>query len=80
MYMTLVLKVEVLAGSDLTAVAYDMCALSRQLGVLAEANFNAITLLARPTDNPLHLVDAYHDAIKNGRPIASAMMLDVMKQ
>lgn len=65
MLRTLTLKVELFAGTDIRDAACDMCELSDRISVMVEANFNSVKLWARPGDNPLKLVEAYHKALKS---------------
>ena len=64
MLKTFLLRVEPFAGSDITSVATELCQLADRVGVRCEAAFNDVKLWARPGDNPLRLVDAYHEAVK----------------
>lgn len=61
---SLTLKLELFVGTDVLSAASDLCQLSDRIGVLCEADFNGVKLWARPGDNPLRLVDAYHEQIK----------------
>lgn len=63
---SLTLKVELFAGTDVRDAACDMCMLSNRTGAMIEADFNGVKLWARPDDNPLKLVDAYHKQL-NGK-------------
>ena len=74
---TLVLKVELFAGSDIREAACDLCELSNRVGVMTEANFNSVKLWARPGDNPLKLVEAYDKEIKSGGTHKIAQARDV---
>lgn len=65
---TLTLKVELFAGTDVRDAACDLCTLANRVGVLVEADFNGVKLWARPDDNPLKLVDAYHKQLKSAFP------------
>lgn len=62
---TLTLKVALFAGTDIQDAARDLCELANRVGVLTEADFNSVTLLARPGDDSLKLVEAYHNALKS---------------
>jgi len=62
---TLTLKIELFAGTDVRNAACDLCELSNRIGVLVEANFNGVKLWARPGDNPLKLVDAFHQQLQS---------------
>lgn len=77
MLRTLTLKVELFAGTDIRDAACDMCELSDRIGVMVEANFNSVKLWARPGDNPLKLVEAYHKALKRGHSHKIAQARDV---
>lgn len=61
---TITLKLELFAGTDVRDAASDLCQLADRIGVLCEADFNGVKLWARPGDNPLRLVDAYHEQLK----------------
>lgn len=64
MLKTFVLQVEPFAGSDIQAVSMELCQLADRVGVRCEAAFNGVKLWARPGDNPLRLVDAFHAELK----------------
>jgi len=64
MLKTFVLQVEPFAGSDIQAVSMELCQLADRVGVRCEAGFNGVKLWARPGDNPLRLVDAFHAELK----------------
>lgn len=61
---TITLKLELFAGTDIRDAASDLCQLADRIGILCEANFNGVHLWARPGDNPLRLVDVYHEQLK----------------
>lgn len=61
---TITLKLELFVGTDVRDAASDLCQLADRIGVLCEADFNGVKLWARPGDNPLRLVDAYHEQLK----------------
>ena len=65
---TLTLKLELFAGTDVRDAASDLCQLADRIGVLCEADFNGVKLWARPGDNPLRLVESYHEALKKPTP------------
>ena len=77
MLRTLTLKVELFAGTDIRDAACDMCELSDRISVMVEANFNSVKLWARPGDNPLKLVEAYHKALKSEHSHKIAQARDV---
>lgn len=62
---SLTLNLDLFAGVDITDAASDLCQLSSRVGVLCVADFNGVKLWARPGDNPLHLVDAYHTQLQS---------------
>ena len=64
MLKTFVLQVEPFAGSDVRDVAVELCELADRVGARCEAPFNGVKLWARPGDNPLRLVDAFHAQMK----------------
>ena len=64
MLKTFVLQVEPFAGSDIQAVSMELCQLADRVGVRCEAAFNGVKLWARPGDNPLRLVEAFHVELK----------------
>lgn len=66
MLRTFLVQVEPFAGSDVTAVATELCQLADRIGVRCEAKFNGVKLWARPGDNPLRLVEAFDREL--GRP------------
>lgn len=59
---TLMLKVEVLAGSDIQEVAQGICSLADTLGILIEAQFNSALLLAAPGNKPEKIIEMYRIA------------------
>lgn len=62
---TLTLKLELFVGTDVRDAASDLCQLAGRVGVLCEADFNGVKLWARPGDNPLRLVDSYHEQMRS---------------
>lgn len=62
---TFVLQVELFAGSKINDVSVALCQLAGLVGVRCEARFNGVKLLARPGDNPLRLVEAFHAELQN---------------
>lgn len=56
---SIILKVELFAGTDIKDAAIDLCALAERVGVLCEASFNGVKLWARPGDSPQVMVDKY---------------------
>lgn len=73
----LVLKVELFDGADVHDAACDLCMLAKRVGVLVEADFNGVKLLARPDDSSVRLVRAYHEQLKNKCPVKIAQACDV---
>lgn len=65
MLKTFVVRVELFAGTDVRDAASEMCQLADRIGVRCEASFNGVKLWARPGDNPLRLVDAYHEQLQS---------------
>lgn len=61
---TLRLKMEPIAGSDVRDVAVELCAAADRIGVMCEAQFNDVSLVARPGCNPLRLCEAYQQEIQ----------------
>lgn len=76
MLRTLTLKVELFAGTDIRDAACDLCELANRIGVMTESNFNSVKLWARPGDNQLKLVEAYHDQLKNKHQHKIAQAMD----
>lgn len=64
MLKTFMLKVEPFVGSDVRDVAVELCQLADRVGVRCEAGVNGVKLWARPGDNPLRLVEAFHEQLK----------------
>ena len=64
MLKSFTLKVEMFAGTDIREAASDLCELADRIGVRCEAQFNGVKLWARPGDNPLRLVEAFHVELK----------------
>lgn len=65
MLKTFTLKLELFAGTDVSDAASEMCQFADRIGVRCEAMFNGVKLWARPGDNPLRLVDAYHEQLQS---------------
>lgn len=61
---TLILRIELFAGTDVRDVAHDLCRLADRTGVLCEAECNGVKLWARPGDNPVRLLDAFGEQLK----------------
>ena len=74
---TMIVKVELFAGTDIDDAAHDMCRLAGRIGVLCEAPFNGVKLWARPGDNPAKLVEAFHTELQSKRPYKIAQARDV---
>ena len=74
---TITLKVEPFAGTDIRDAACDLCELAGRVGVLVEAQFNGVKLWARPGDNPLKLVDAFHLQLQSKHTHKIAQARDV---
>ena len=72
MLSSFVLRVEPFAGSDVRLVASELCQLADRIGVRCEARFNGVLLWARPGDNPLRLVDAFHEQLKGANTVKIA--------
>ncbi len=56
---TIALKVEFLAGCEISEAAAELCELADRFGVLLEADFNGTRLLARPGDDWRKVVGYY---------------------
>lgn len=63
----LILKVEVLAGTDIRDVATDLCQLAVQLNMVCETSFNNVTLMADPHSNPVRLAESYYKCVLRER-------------
>lgn len=59
-----IFKIEFVAGTDVEDACMDMCKLARKLDMRIETKFNGVTIWARPTDNPLDIVRAFHEELK----------------
>ena len=57
---TLALKVEILGGQDIKDACESMCALSKQLNMAIESDFNGFRLLAYPGTKPATIKMAYN--------------------
>ena len=55
----LMLRVEVLAGTDLHDAAYSICELAGRAGIRINSSFNGVVLVARPGDKYQKLIDVY---------------------
>lgn len=69
-----ILKVDFLGGTDIEVACMDMCKLARKLDMRIETKFNGVTVWARPNDNPLDVVKAFHEELSKpvGYKIAQA--------
>lgn len=68
MNISIILKVELIPGTDIDDAASDMCELANRVGTLVEANFNGVKLWARPGDKPLKLAEDYYIQLQSMRP------------
>ena len=57
--MNIIIKVELLAGTDIKDASIDMCTLANDVGCMIESNFNGMTLFATRNTVPEDLVDEY---------------------
>jgi hypothetical protein len=57
--MGMILKVDVVAGTDVKDAARQMIGLAGMLGVMIETSFNGVTLLARWDDTPERIAGEY---------------------
>lgn len=62
---TFVLPLKVFVGSNVSDVCSELCQLADRIGVRCEVDFNGVTLWARPGNDPLRLVDAFHDQLRS---------------
>ncbi len=56
---SVMMKVELIAGTDIRDACCDVCELANRMGCLIEARFNGVRLWAREGDNPLTLEEEY---------------------
>jgi sugar/nucleoside kinase (ribokinase family) len=68
------LRLEASPGSDIRDAAESAARVSRQLGVLVTFDFNGVQVYVRLDDRPHDVVDAYHQALKDGSKWAFAKM------
>ncbi len=68
------MKIEPYAGSDIKDVCNEAVRIAKKLYVDIWFEFNGVQVLARPTDNPLKIVDDFHRSInsKSKHKIATA--------
>ena len=57
--MNLIIKVELLAGTDIRDACYDICELAQRSSCMIESNFNGMTLFATSNSKPEDLIDEY---------------------
>lgn len=69
---TIVLKVELFAGTDIRDACCDLCELANRVGTTVEGMFNGVHLWAIEGSNPLMLVEAYEREIKTDRTVKIA--------
>jgi hypothetical protein len=60
---SLSLKVELFPACAIDDAARDLCTLSERIGCLCEAEFNGVTLWARPGDNPRQIARHYMELV-----------------
>ena len=61
---TIALKVEFLAGCEISEAAAELCELADRFGVLLEADFNGKRLLVRPGSDWRDLVAGYNSRLR----------------
>lgn len=68
----LILKVEALAGTDISEACKEMCELATKTNVNVAAKFNGVSLHCRPNGNPSSLADKFHEELNSKHPIKMA--------
>lgn len=63
--MTLSLKVEVMAGSNIESASKELKALADRIGVLVEAQFNEVLLMMPPDGDADALTRSFYRALKS---------------
>ena len=58
--MSLIIKAEELAGSDIKDTAKEMIVLAKNIGATIEVNFNGVKLFAKPNGSHDRIVENYH--------------------
>ena len=60
---SIIMRVEVSAGTDIKDTCYDLCELAAKLGCVVIADFNGVKVFAHPGDNPTELAEAWNEAL-----------------
>lgn len=69
---SIILPVELLAGTDIRDACCDICELANRVGCTVEGNFNGVKLWACEGGNPLTLMGRYHEAQASDRTVKIA--------
>jgi hypothetical protein len=65
------ITVEGKPGADIKDICYDICVLSRKLGIGVDCKCNGITVMARPDSDPIRLYEAWEATLKTKRTCAT---------
>ena len=60
----LLLKVEIIAGTDIGEAAEELCKFSQELNAMLESNFNGVLLLVTPRTTTHDILYRYDRAIR----------------
>lgn len=69
---SIILSVELIAGTDIREACCDICELANRVGCTVEGKFNGVKLWANEGGNPLELVDRFHEAMESERTVKIA--------
>lgn len=60
----LILKVEILAGTDIEQACNELCMLAKKLDIAIESSFNEVRLLAFPHTHLTTMIKGYYNALE----------------
>lgn len=69
---SIILPVELLAGTDIRDACCDICELANRVGCTVQGSFNGVKLWAIEGGNPLTLADRYREAQASERTVKIA--------
>jgi len=69
---SIILPVELLAGTDIRDACCDICELANRVGCTVQGSFNGVKLWAIEGGNPFTLMERYHEQLASGRTVKIA--------
>ena len=60
---SIIMRVELFAGTDIKEACSDLCELAGKLGCTVEADFNGVKIFAHQGDSPTELAEAWNEAL-----------------